>query len=659
MTACGMIRFKANCRRLSASLWLCLLCLCGKAAQFPDAFYHIDTYYGLDGNEVVHILQLDDGRMVFTTDKGVNIYDGLSFRNYPRRDAAELRLPDYYGACHVYIGKDGMLWVKNNHSLVLLDLKRERYAASPERCLRQMGVRGLVLDVFVDSERNVWAAVGSRLFCPERRLALPLEAAYGNLQDVDVDSSRAYLFFSTGEVRCHSLESGKLVYANAAYPKARSRLYDGSSLIVKGGDGCFYQKRCGVRSVCMAFDTATRRWAELLETPYTLHTIVLCPGKELYASCGKGLWSIDLATRRPTYRPELAMAEGGRVAPQVNTVFRDRQGGWWLGTYNKGLLYANAVRNGAHPSEAALLPALRPLLVGMSVGGEPLGLSPGGSGRPLKVSLPYLRSIDLAHDQNDIVFTFSSLNYALPTRTTFRYRLIRNGAAVKPWSELPKAAKPTATLPFSDLRHGHYLLQVMAGVDGHYASGAMAEVAFSISAPWWLAWWAYVLYALLCVIFAAALVLMRLSWRKRNARERALMERVQQLIARCNQYEATENEDGAETLPASDSEFVKKAVSLVEANLGSAYGVEQLSRDLCMERTGLYKKLSGLLDQSPSMFIRSIRLKKAASMLAGTDKTVAEIATLTGFSSASYLGKCFLEEYGCRPSEYAAKHRKH
>lgn len=85
------------------------------------------------------------------------------------------------------------------------------------------------------------------------------------------------------------------------------------------------------------------------------------------------------------------------------------------------------------------------------------------------------------------------------------------------------------------------------------------------------------------------------------------------------------------------------------------YSVEQLSRDLCMERTGLYRKLVAMLDQSPSLFIRNIRLQRAAQLILEGSLSITEIAERTGFSSSSYLSKCFQEMYGCRPSEYAEK----
>ena len=83
--------------------------------------------------------------------------------------------------------------------------------------------------------------------------------------------------------------------------------------------------------------------------------------------------------------------------------------------------------------------------------------------------------------------------------------------------------------------------------------------------------------------------------------------------------------------------------------------MEQLAADLCMERTGLYKKLTALMQQSPVVFIRSIRLHRAADMLREGRLSIADVAERTGFSSTSYFSKCFQKEFGCKPSEYVEK----
>jgi len=112
-------------------------------------------------------------------------------------------------------------------------------------------------------------------------------------------------------------------------------------------------------------------------------------------------------------------------------------------------------------------------------------------------------------------------------------------------------------------------------------------------------------------------------------------------------------EKDTEKASPEESEFIMKAVALVKQNVkNSDYSVEQLAKDLCMERTGLYKKLTSLLDKTPSIFIRSIRLEKAAEMLKEGNMTIAEIAEQAGFNSPSYFSKQFQEAYGCKPSEY-------
>lgn len=112
-------------------------------------------------------------------------------------------------------------------------------------------------------------------------------------------------------------------------------------------------------------------------------------------------------------------------------------------------------------------------------------------------------------------------------------------------------------------------------------------------------------------------------------------------------------------LSESDEAFIRKALYYVEQNLTNpAYSVEAWSSDLCMDRTGLYRKLVAIVGKTPTSFIRSVRLKQAARLLE-EGYTVAEVADMVGFSTSSYLSKCFQEEFGVRPSLYVNRKRKH
>lgn len=87
-----------------------------------------------------------------------------------------------------------------------------------------------------------------------------------------------------------------------------------------------------------------------------------------------------------------------------------------------------------------------------------------------------------------------------------------------------------------------------------------------------------------------------------------------------------------------DPELILQVRALIEQHLEDGeYGVEQLAQDLCMERTGLYKKLTALTNTTPVAFIRSIRLHRAAALLQEGKQSVNEITFATEIQSDVFV----------------------
>ena len=102
-----------------------------------------------------------------------------------------------------------------------------------------------------------------------------------------------------------------------------------------------------------------------------------------------------------------------------------------------------------------------------------------------------------------------------------------------------------------------------------------------------------------------------------------------------------------------DEKFLKKAIKIIEDNLGDCdFDVTALTGEIGMSRMQLFRKLKALTNQSPSEFIRTIRLKRAAQLIKKKFGNVAEITYEVGFNNLSYFAKCFRELYGVPPSEY-------
>lgn len=113
-------------------------------------------------------------------------------------------------------------------------------------------------------------------------------------------------------------------------------------------------------------------------------------------------------------------------------------------------------------------------------------------------------------------------------------------------------------------------------------------------------------------------------------------------------------EPGEITVTSLDAQFIQKALELVEINMANTeYTVEELSRDMGMSRTLLYKKIISLTGKPPLEFIRTLRLKRAAQLLQKSQFHVSEIAFKVGFNDPKYFRKHFKNEYGVIPSKYA------
>jgi DNA-binding response OmpR family regulator/nitrogen-specific signal transduction histidine kinase len=107
------------------------------------------------------------------------------------------------------------------------------------------------------------------------------------------------------------------------------------------------------------------------------------------------------------------------------------------------------------------------------------------------------------------------------------------------------------------------------------------------------------------------------------------------------------------TVSSVDEEFIRQAINTVEDNMdNSEFSVNDLAESVAMSRAQIYRKLPVITGQSPSDFIKLIRLKRAMQLLRSTSMNISEISYKVGLSSPKMLTKYFREEYGISPSEY-------
>jgi DNA-binding response OmpR family regulator len=137
-----------------------------------------------------------------------------------------------------------------------------------------------------------------------------------------------------------------------------------------------------------------------------------------------------------------------------------------------------------------------------------------------------------------------------------------------------------------------------------------------------------------------------------------LLNRIDYLINRQAELQqefktALETDPKKLTISPLDETLLTHILSCVEANITNTdYGIAELSRDVNMSRMNLYRKLQAITGQTPTDFVKMVRLKKAALMLREGKHTIVEVAYAVGYSSPSYFTRSFKSEFGLTPSQY-------
>ena len=112
-------------------------------------------------------------------------------------------------------------------------------------------------------------------------------------------------------------------------------------------------------------------------------------------------------------------------------------------------------------------------------------------------------------------------------------------------------------------------------------------------------------------------------------------------------------------LTSMDQSFLKKVTECIIQNISDIeFNVEILGDKMALSRRQLQRKLIGITGHSPNMFMRSVRLNRAAELLRNKTGNVTEIAYDVGFNNLSWFAKSFKEQFGILPSEYPLKKSK-
>jgi signal transduction histidine kinase/ligand-binding sensor domain-containing protein/DNA-binding response OmpR family regulator len=113
------------------------------------------------------------------------------------------------------------------------------------------------------------------------------------------------------------------------------------------------------------------------------------------------------------------------------------------------------------------------------------------------------------------------------------------------------------------------------------------------------------------------------------------------------------------SIEADHKEFLERCIELVDRHMDDPeFGVHLFCQEMGMSHPALYKRIKAISGLTVNVFIRFLRLRKAAELLINTSKTVVEVTYTTGFNDLRYFREQFSKLFGMTPSEYIRRYRK-
>ena len=99
------------------------------------------------------------------------------------------------------------------------------------------------------------------------------------------------------------------------------------------------------------------------------------------------------------------------------------------------------------------------------------------------------------------------------------------------------------------------------------------------------------------------------------------------------------------------------AIQYISNHVNQHIPVDQIARELAIDRSTLSKKFSKELGFHISDFIMRRKLEEAKSLLIYTEKTISEISEYLCFSSQAYFQNVFKKKYNLTPKEFRKQNK--
>ncbi|PCK07810.1 MAG: hypothetical protein COA42_12430 [Alteromonadaceae bacterium] len=140
---------------------------------------------------------------------------------------------------------------------------------------------------------------------------------------------------------------------------------------------------------------------------------------------------------------------------------------------------------------------------------------------PLKGALSHIKTITLDHTQSVFSFRMAALNFDIPSKNQYKYKL---DGFDQDWNLIGNRRIAT----YTNIDPGHYIFQIKSANNEGLWNEIARTIKLTILPPWWATWWARLLYGIVFLSLIALVFYTHLQ-QKRTKDEQQLNKKLRDL----------------------------------------------------------------------------------------------------------------------------------
>ncbi|MBW4084974.1 AraC family transcriptional regulator [Paenibacillus sp. S150] len=129
------------------------------------------------------------------------------------------------------------------------------------------------------------------------------------------------------------------------------------------------------------------------------------------------------------------------------------------------------------------------------------------------------------------------------------------------------------------------------------------------------------------------------------------------LVADLWQLYHMENREAAGPGKFTEDALMAEAAAAIAAQAWTPLSLLDTARSLGLSPVQLTRRFREAFGETPSAYLKSLRLAKARTLLKDSGLTLAQIAERCGYENGFYLSRVFTDASGISPAEYRKRHR--